>query len=102
MKGKISTLILCVVFFFIGSIWGKFNFITSNIYQSIESIEVVAANGDKGVIPSGTELHFHSTAHSQTKYFLFIEVPLDESQSKIKAVEFDSYGGIKVLNSAFK
>jgi hypothetical protein len=102
MKGKISTLILCVVFFFIGSVWGKFNFITSNIYQSTDSIEVETANGDKGLIPSGTELHFHSSAHSKTKYFLFIEVPLDESAVKIKSVEFDSYGGIKPLHSAFK
>ncbi|WP_146027227.1 hypothetical protein [Bowmanella denitrificans] len=102
MKSKILVALLCVVSFFAGSIWGKFNFVTSEIYSSSEDIEVKTDSGSIGKIPFGTELHFHSSAHSATKYFLFIEVPIEESASKVKAAEFDSYGGIKPLTSTFK
>lgn len=99
MKSKILVVLFGVLSFIAGSIWGKLNFVATEIYVSDNEIEVKSKHGNIGKIPSGTELHFHSTAHSATKYFLFIEVPAEESAIKIQASEFDSYGGIKPLMS---
>lgn len=101
MKSKILVALFGVLSFIAGSIWGKFNFVTSTIYVSDNEIEVKSQNGNIGKIPSGTELHFHSSAHSATKYFIFIEVPAAESAIKVKESKFDTYGGIKPLMSTF-
>ena len=102
LKSKILVALFCLVSFFAGSIWGKFNFVTSDIYVSNDDIEIKTNSGNIGKIPSGTELHFHSSAHFATKYFLLIEVPIEGSSSKVKAAEFDGYSGIKPLTSNFK
>ena len=102
LKSKIVVALFCIISFFAGSVWGKFNFVTSDIYISKDDIEVKSRGNGIGKIPAGTELHFHSSAHSATKYFLFIEVPVDESVNKIEVAEFDTYGGIKPLTSTFK
>lgn len=102
MKSKILVALFGVLSFIAGTIFGKFNFVTSDIYVSDNEIEVKTKNGNIGKIPSGTELHFHSSAHSATKYFLFIEVPEVESEIKVKESKMDTYGGIKPLISTFK
>jgi hypothetical protein len=102
MLKNIVVIILCLLSFFAGSMWGKFNFITSNIYQTTKPISVLTTNGSQGIIPEGTELHLHSSAHKRERYFLFIDVPESEAELKVIASEHDKYGGIKFLKSVVK
>jgi len=99
MWKKLAVFMLCVFFFFAGSIWGKFNFLTSDIYQATSPITVSSANNEQGIIPTGTELHLHSSSHKRNRYFLFIDIPNSESELKVIPSKHDEYGGIKFLKS---
>jgi hypothetical protein len=87
---------LCVIAFGLGSVWGKFRFITANAYTLETAIPVQSRLGD-GVIPKGTELYFHSSAHRQTVYWVYVSIPDELSQRVITESGFDDYGGIKRL-----
>ncbi|WP_010386305.1 hypothetical protein [Pseudoalteromonas rubra] len=102
MLKNIVVIMLCLLSFFAGSMWGKFNFITSNIFQTTKPIAVSTTNGIQGIIPEGTELHLHSSAHKRARYFLFIDVPESESELKVMPSKHDEYGGIKLLKSVVK
>ena len=99
MWKNLAVFMLCIFFFFAGSIWGKFNFITSDIYQSTSPITVSSKIDEQGVIPKNTELHLHSSAHKRKRYFLFIDIPDSESKLKVIASNHDENGGIKFLKS---
>jgi hypothetical protein len=99
MWKNLAVFMLCIFFFFAGSIWGKFNFITSDIYQSTSPITVSSKIGEQGVIPKNTELHLHSSAHKRKRYFLFIDISDSESKLKVIASNHDENGGIKFLKS---
>jgi hypothetical protein len=99
MWKKLAVFMLCVLFFFAGSIWGKFNFITSDIHQSTLPITLSSKSGAQGLIPKDTELHLHSSAHKRKRYFLFIDIPDSESKLKVIPSKHDEYGGIKFLKS---
>ena len=96
MKKYTLILLLCVFFFAIGSMWGKYNFDTSNAYTLDKPIKLISKTGT-GVLPKATELYFHSSAHSQTTYFAFISVPEEIGANSIRETSFDHYNGIKLL-----
>ncbi|MBN1007187.1 hypothetical protein [Amphritea pacifica] len=98
MKKFIVVILLCIVSFSAGAIWGKFNFITSNAFTLDAPLEISSKTGN-GVLPKDTELYFHSSAHSQTTYFAYVSVPEEIAKQNIRETGFDDYNGIKRLKA---
>lgn len=95
-------LVVAVMFFFFGSLWGKLNFIQNEVRWLKDDIRVMSkGDGSLGVIPSKSELHFHSSSHGTTKYFLFIEVPNEEVELKVSRELVTHNAGIQPLQSTY-
>jgi hypothetical protein len=102
VKKVISYLIVAAIFFGVGSIFGKYHFITNDVRNLSSTVEVVSKSGEKGLIPAGSELHFHSSAHRATKYFVFIELPDSEVSTIVSKTKISHSGGIQPLKGSSK
>lgn len=101
LKRWISYLSVGVVCFIAGSLWGKLNFIQSDVRLLEKEVKLQARGDSIGIIPAGSELHYHSSAHGTTKYFVFIELPEKEVLEKVSKTQIDNSAGIKPLLSNF-
>tara|TARA_R110002153_G_scaffold232891_2_gene386216 strand:+ start:2932 stop:3261 length:330 start_codon:yes stop_codon:yes gene_type:complete len=97
VKKVISYLIVAAIFFGVGCIFGKYHFITNDVRNLNSAVEVKSKSGEKGIIPAGSELHFHSSAHRTTKYFVFIELSDSEVSTKVNKNKVSHSGGIQPL-----
>ena len=95
-------LVVAIVFFFFGTLWGKLNFIQKEVRWLKNDVSVTAkSQSNNGVIPASTELHFHSSSHGTTKYFLFVELPNEEVKLKVSNKLVTHNAGIQPLQSRF-
>lgn len=97
---KVIGITVLVAFAFVaGYLTASWRFVYSTTYVLNEPLAIKSSQGS-GELPVGTELHYQSMAHGEIDFYAFIRVPQEEAMAKTKAVEVDTYNGIKRLKSS--
>ncbi len=91
--------------FFIAFAFGygaaSLSFVYSDTYVLKTPLPISSGKSEPGLLPVGAELHYQSSAHGHTDFYVFVRVPRDQAIAHTEKTEVDAENGIARLSGDF-